>query len=752
MPATPQNNFPESVRENSHLPRSSGKFISHVLTLITGNGVAQIINVVGTLLLARLFAPDAFGSFALFVTVVSFLSVLGGARYELAIMLPESDLEAANILLLSVMMLCGISGISFFIVALFHSSVARLLGDAKLGLWLWGAPLALFVNAIYSVLGVWYGRMKRFQKLATARVCQSLAIIFAQLVLLTIRPGGFALVGGWVVGQTVGSLILVVQLFYYDGKFIWQARDWSVIRESLKKYRNFPFYKAPYSFVANASSQLVFVILRIFSTLNVVGLYSMAARAVYLPVTLIASSMNDVFYEKAATELKQGRLETFVTRLLRIQVVLAAPWLVLTAFDCKLVFGLILGPKWIPAAGYAAVLAAASFLYFLTSWLDRLFDIRGHQKLSLMLEFGGNVLSLGGLTLALWFRPEKTVFAVMVYAAAQVLYSSIWLVFAYHVAEFNVGALTALLRDAVVSVAVATIFMGGAHMIFHGWLAFLISAVAAIGMTGFAFVRYVSTGRAFTTSTERFRQFWADKDSTLNGREGEEFWRAQAGELRILYSSETPERVLEIGCGDGNLFPYFGIPPANYKGVDFTPQFIERFRSKEPSVRLECAEGASYIDRGTKYDLILLNGIVQHFDPKMLDQHLQNARSMMQEGGQLIWGSIPQRRYRRLYDAGKWSGGGKASVLRLLRSWGGRLLGLDAMGYWYEPEEVSALAKKYGLHAQFVPSDLYPYRFHAVIRKITANNKEDQNRKAQGQANARRLEKLGRSAYCKLPS
>jgi lipopolysaccharide exporter len=745
MPTKSPNNFPEDGPTTSHLPRASGKFISHVLTLITGNGLAQVINVVGTLLLARLFAPDAFGSFALFVTVVSFLSVLGGARYELAIMLPESDLEAANVLLLSVMMLCGICGISLLLVALFHSAVARLLGDAKLGLWLWGAPLALFVNALYSVLGVWYGRMKRFKDLATVRVCQSLAIIFGQLVLLTIRPGGFALVGGWVLGQTVGTLLLVVQLLYFDGKFILLARDWAVVRESLKKYRNFPIFKAPYSFVANASSQLVFVILRIFSSLDVVGLYSMASRAVYLPVTLIASSMNDVFYEKAATELKHGRLEKFVTRLLRIQVVLAAPWLVLTAFDAKLVFGFVLGSKWIPAASYAAVLASASFLYFLTSWLDRLFDIRGHQKLSLVLEFIGNVLSLGGLTLALWLHPEHTVLAIMIYAAIQVLYSSIWLIFAYHVAEFNVWALTVLLRDAVVTVALATFLMGGIHMFLHGWLALLVSATAAVFMTGFAFVRYVSTGRAFTSPVERFRQFWADKDSTLNGREGEDFWRAQAGELRNLYSSNPPGRVLEIGCGDGSLFPYFGIPPANYKGVDFTPQFIERFRSKEPRVHLECAEGSSYLDRGTQYDLILLNGIVQHFDPIMLEQHLQNARAMMREGGQLIWGSIPQRRHRRKYDAGKWSGSGKESGYRLLRSWGGRLLGLDAMGYWYEPEEVAELAKKYGLYARFFSSELYPYRFHAVFREMTTNL-DGQNRSLPVGVTARPLKKLGSSA------
>src|SRR3984957_20959762 len=143
----------------------------------------------------------------------------------------------------------------------------------------------------------------------------------------------------------------------------------------------------------------------------------MAPRAGCLPGALISSSMNDVFYEKAATELKTGRLESFVTRLLRIQVVLAAPWLVLAAFDSKLVFGLILGTKWVPAASYAAVLASAGFLYFLTSWLDRLFHIRGHQKLSLILEFVGNMLSLGGLTLALWLHPEKTVLAVLIFAA-----------------------------------------------------------------------------------------------------------------------------------------------------------------------------------------------------------------------------------------------------------------------------------------------------------------------------------------------
>jgi O-antigen/teichoic acid export membrane protein len=661
-------------------------------------------------------------------------------------MLPEEDAEAANVLILSVLALCGICGVSLVLVALLHTSVGRLLGDAQLSVWLWAAPLAIFVNSLYSILGVWYGRMKRFQKLATARVWQSVGIILGQLALLYVHPGGFALVGGWVLGQTLGTMILVVQFFYFDGRFVMDSRDWGMVRASITKYRNFPVYKAPYSFVANASSQLIPVILRLFASLDVVGLYSMAARAVYLPVTLIASSMNDVFYEKAATELKQGGLEKFVTRLLRIQVVLAAPWLMLAAFDAKLVFGFVLGPKWIPAAGYATVLAFAGFVFFLTAWLDRLFDIRGHQRLSLILEFGGNFLSLGGLTLALWLRPEASVAAVMVYAAVQVLYGSIWLMFAYHVAEFGVGKLVVLLRDAVVSITAAGVLMGGIHMILHGWAAFTGALAVALCMTAFAFIRYVSTGSAFTSPVEKFRQFWSDKQSTLNNREGEVFWSAQAGELKNLYWNRHPQQVLEIGCGDGNLFPYFGIPAANYKGVDFTPQFIESFRSKQPTVELECAEGASYLDRERQYDLILLNGIVQHFDLKMLEQHLQNASLMMPDGGMLIWGSIPQRRHRAQYDAGKFSGSGKVSILRLIRSWGGRLLGLDAMGYWYEPDDVAALAKKYRLQCEFVKSDLYPYRFHAVIRKGAAGQADNSG---VNDAGFRPSEDIGKSEFCK---
>src|SRR4051812_32442874 len=131
----------KSREEVAALPRAKGRFISHVFMLITGNGIAQVINAAGSLALARLFAPDAFGVFALFVAVVSLIGVLGGGRYELAIMLPDDDAEAANLMTLSAFVLGGIAGVCYLIVLVLHTRVAALLEDPVLSHSLWSIPL-----------------------------------------------------------------------------------------------------------------------------------------------------------------------------------------------------------------------------------------------------------------------------------------------------------------------------------------------------------------------------------------------------------------------------------------------------------------------------------------------------------------------------------------------------------------------------------------------------------------------------------
>jgi lipopolysaccharide exporter len=705
-----------SLRPNHRIVREKGSFISHVATLVTGTAISQAITFGAMLVLTRLFAPDAFGLLAVFMTIVSLFSVLGGARYELAIMLPDEDRVAANVFHVATLVLTGICLLSLLAVTLFHARLAAILGEPLVDSWLWAIPAVLFISGFYQVLGYWCGRMKRFRHVAMSRIAQSSGTVAMQIALFLVHAnGGVALIGGWIFGQSLGCIVLLAQVVRQDGAFLRSSWDVRSIPHLLHTYRNFPFYKAPYSFVSNSSSQLVVVVIRMFSNLTTVGLFSMASRAIYLPVSLVASSMNQVFYQRAATETAPGRLEAFVNRALRVQVVLMTPLLFFAAFESRLVFAAVFGARWTESGAFAAFLAFAGYMYFLTSWLDRLFDVNSRQRLALGLEVAGNLGSLLALTLTLAIS-ASALRAVAVFTVTEVTYSVIWLYFAYRVAAFK----TANLRKLVLDFIATGLPMGATllfiHTLVHGWSALMVSAIALLGMEAFVYVRYVRGDLAHTSTAERFRKFWADKKTPLHGSDSVEFYQNLAVELKSLFPVEVRSKVLEIGCGDGSLFQYLDFPADRYTGVDFSPTLLELFRARHPELQLRCAEGSSFLESSGKYRLIFSHGVVQHFDEEMLHRHFENARGMMSDDSILVCASVLDKARRRQYEAGLHTKGTVSRLVRMGKSNLGRLLGLDVMGYWYSRGEFAKIANAHGFEVSFTESPTFSYRFHATLR------------------------------------
>jgi lipopolysaccharide exporter len=705
-----------SSRPNGRIAREKGSFISHVATLVTGTAISQAITFAAMLVLTRLFAPDAFGLLAVFMTIVSLFSVLGGARYELAIMLPEEDRVAANVFHASTLILTGICVVSFFAVALFHLRLAAILGEPSVDSWLWAIPAVLFVSGFYQILGYWCGRMKRFRHVAVSRIAQSLGTVAMQIALFLLHAnGGVALIGGWIFGQSLGSFVLLAKVIRQDGTFLRKSWDPRAIPGLLHTYRNFPFYKAPYSFISNSSSQLVVVVIRMFSSLSTVGLYSMASRAIYLPVALIASSMNQVFYEKAATETAPGRLETFVNRVMRIQVVLMTPLLFFAAFESRLVFAAIFGARWAESGSFASFLAFAGYMYFLTSWLDRLFDVNSRQRLALVIEIAGNLGSLVALTLTLAIT-GSALRAVAAFTVTEVIYSVTWLYFAYRVAGFDTKKLQKLVFDFVVTGLPTAATLVLIHTVLHGWQALIACAMALVVAEALIYVHYLRGDLAHSSTAERYRKFWENKKSPLHGTDSAEFYQNLAVELKSLFPREPSANVLEIGCGDGSLFQYLGLAGDKYTGVDFSPSLLELFRRRHPKLQLCCAEGSSFLESGGKYRLIFSHGVVQHFDQDMLHLHFENARRMMNDDSILVCASVLDKARRLQYEAGLQTKGTLPRMIRLGKSTLSRALGRDVMGYWYSREEFAKIANAHGLEASFSESSTFPYRFHATLR------------------------------------
>ena len=57
-------------------PLAKGSFTRSVLTLMTGTAIAQAITIAISPILTRMYSPDDFGVFALYIAVVGFVAVV----------------------------------------------------------------------------------------------------------------------------------------------------------------------------------------------------------------------------------------------------------------------------------------------------------------------------------------------------------------------------------------------------------------------------------------------------------------------------------------------------------------------------------------------------------------------------------------------------------------------------------------------------------------------------------------------------
>ena len=116
------------------------EFNRNVLTLMTGSTISLAIPIAISPILTRIYTPEDFGVFSLYMAITTIIAVIATGRYELAIMLPKKDENAADILILSLIVSLVISLISFLIIFFFNSQITNILGSQEISRWLYLVP------------------------------------------------------------------------------------------------------------------------------------------------------------------------------------------------------------------------------------------------------------------------------------------------------------------------------------------------------------------------------------------------------------------------------------------------------------------------------------------------------------------------------------------------------------------------------------------------------------------------------------
>ena len=182
---------------------------------MTGTVLTQALGTLVMPVITRLFDPEAFGVAVIFSSIAGIFGVIVCLRYEIAIMLPESNSEAATMVGVSLLSVILMTVLSILIISFFSGSIVDILQAPQLKKYLWLVPMTLFFQGIFLALNYWNTRTKHFGRLSIVQVISSLA---AQITKLAAGFSGFVSAGVLICAAVLGNFVSIVIL----GGQIWR--------------------------------------------------------------------------------------------------------------------------------------------------------------------------------------------------------------------------------------------------------------------------------------------------------------------------------------------------------------------------------------------------------------------------------------------------------------------------------------------------------------------------------------------------
>ena len=418
-------------------PKSA--FARGVGVLVGGTAGAQALMVLAAPVLTRLYSPEDFGLLAVFTAILALLAVIAAGRYELAIPLPESDQDAANITVLGFVLVLLTSLLTFAVFLLWPQAIADALNAPTLAPYLWLIPFGVLFASTYEVFSKWAVRRKQFPTIARTRIVQALGTLGVQLG--AYKLGVAALLGGHAAGQGLGASGLALSAFKRP-----EFRECSLagLRQQASRYRKFPLYSTWTALFNTASLQLAPIMFVAIYGAAVAGLYALTLRILSMPGSLIGNAVGSVFLSSAPAARRDGTLKDLVEKLhARLAMAGALPLMVLLFFGPDL-FELVFGAEWRKAGVYAQWMAPWIYLQFQwspLSMLSSVLELQGQALISQILTFVARFGALG-LCAVLGLDADSGVLVFAVVSALVYFARMLWFM-----SQAGVGVFSLLVAD-----------------------------------------------------------------------------------------------------------------------------------------------------------------------------------------------------------------------------------------------------------------------------------------------------------------
>ena len=400
-----------------------------VASVLTGTVVAQVIPVLGSLIIARLFSPSMFGIFSAWLGLAMLGAVLLTCRFDMALAIeddgPPRQVGVWGTLSVALMIACLVALIMLGI----HLLAPQLLSKYPVELLLLLLPMALMF-AGSNTWQLWAAAEGKYRNLNAMRIAQALLVTVLQILV------GLFLSNAWTLAfaQFLGVFLSCCISFYIMPLQLPDRHDLlTKITMFWRRNIEFPIFSLPAGFINTTAAQLPVLIVASRFGADVAGLLAMTIKVLGAPIGLLGKSVLDVFRRYAASSYRsQGECRKEYIGTFKILALGSIAFCLFMAFFAEPVFVIAFGEEWAGSGIIALWLLPMFAMRFIASPLSYMVYIAGKQHLDLLWQ-----ITLLGMTIFTLYSLSNYQEALIAYSAGYSILYVAYLLMSY---RFSLGA------------------------------------------------------------------------------------------------------------------------------------------------------------------------------------------------------------------------------------------------------------------------------------------------------------------------
>lgn len=399
-----------------------------VASVLTGTVVAQIIPILGSLVIARLYAPAEFGMFSAWLGVVLLLGVMFTGRFETALAI-EMDGEPRRLSFLATLTTaCMVASATATLISIAAVCAPGVLEGYSTSLIAALVPTALAI-AVAQTWQSWAAAEGSYRQLSLMRIVQAAVVTLLQIVAGVFHAAAGTLAVAYLVGVIVG---IACSAYLMPAGSFPVGQGFESILKFWRRQRRFPLLSLPADAINTAAAQLPLLIVASRFGAEVAGLLAMTMRILGAPIGLLGKSVLDVFKRHASTSFRErGECQGDYIRTFKVLALGSFAFCLVMFFASESLFVLAFGKAWREAGTIAIWLLPLFALRFIASPLSYMVYIADKQHVDLFWQ-----IALLGMTVICLSVPSNHKLALQLYSAGYSMLYVIYLMMSY---RFSLG-------------------------------------------------------------------------------------------------------------------------------------------------------------------------------------------------------------------------------------------------------------------------------------------------------------------------